>query len=238
MFRSHLPDRLSDNVADIRSPTLLPGVVPGSVCWEGSSQGVWSHGSCGQGSWLRNVDDHLPCCYLLQPHHRLDHLLHLRRVHISATLDWLWHIRSHQSELFLGEVSLLVLKNILNKIIFLQRHQEEACFNASSTATFWNKTCTEVEDVCSFFDANDEKWENMTLSLSGNLDNQGRAMCTNGTNDFKLNKVEYKLWPQGTFISLLLLLYKSFTAEKQWLSHSFDCYVQVNSNVMQWLINK
>jgi len=91
------------------------------------------------------------------------------------------------------------------------RHQEEACFNASSTATFWNKTCTEVEDVCSFFDANDEKWENMTLSLSGNLDNQGRAMCTNGTNDFKLNKVYSRVSPSEDYYKRTMLGLESDT---------------------------
>jgi len=91
------------------------------------------------------------------------------------------------------------------------RHQEEACFNASSTATFWNKTCTEVEDVCSFFDANDKKWENMTLSLSGNLDNQGRAMCTNGTYDFKLNKVYSRVSPSEDYYKRTMLGLESDT---------------------------
>ena len=35
------------------------------------------------GTWLWNAFHHIPGGYLLQPHHRLDHLLHLRRLHLG-----------------------------------------------------------------------------------------------------------------------------------------------------------
>ena len=60
-----------------------------------------------------------------------------------------------------------------------QRDQELACFNASTTDTFWNKGCTPVEEVCAHFN----------FTRVGERDDSGRLTCFNGTQDVDLNNV-------------------------------------------------
>ena len=60
-----------------------------------------------------------------------------------------------------------------------QRDQELACFNASDSSTFWNKTCTPVQQLCTHFNFSD----------IGERDESMRLTCNNGTHDIDLNNV-------------------------------------------------
>ena len=60
-----------------------------------------------------------------------------------------------------------------------QRDQELACFNGSDRNTFWNKTCTPVQQLCLHFNFTD----------IGERDESRRLTCNNGTHDVDLNKV-------------------------------------------------
>ena len=80
--RSDFPHRLPDHVVGVGPPALLPGALTGPVGGQGTSEGLRSDGPHCQGSRLRNVNDQFPRRDLLQPHHCLDHLLHICRVHL------------------------------------------------------------------------------------------------------------------------------------------------------------
>ena len=70
-----------------------------------------------------------------------------------------------------------------------QREQAMQCYNSTSgQETFWNKTCTPVADLCQFFNMTLSETElNETLGLDMKMN---EAMCSNGTEDFQLNKVK------------------------------------------------
>jgi solute carrier family 6 amino acid transporter-like protein 5/7/9/14 len=75
-----------------------------------------------------------------------------------------------------------------------QRDQEMACFNQSDSLTYWDKQCTEVEQLCSSF--------NMTL---GERDEDNRLMCNNGTQDQLLNKVYRRVSPSEDYFKRTML---------------------------------
>ena len=60
--------------------------------------------------------------------------------------------------------------------------QEERCFNASDSDTFWNRGCTSVDEVCRQFD----------FTVSDEREDSGVLMCKNETDyPFKLNSVRH-----------------------------------------------
>merc|ERR1711953_1104661 len=76
-----------------------------------------------------------------------------------------------------------------------QRDQELACFNASTTDTFWNKECTPVEEVCAHFN----------FSRVGERDESGRLTCFNGTQDVDLNNVYARVSPSEDYFKRTML---------------------------------
>ena len=61
--------------------------------------------------------------------------------------------------------------------------QEQTCFNASDSDTFWNRGCTAVEDVCNEFN----------FTLSDQREKSGVLMCKNETGSYKLNTVKNRV---------------------------------------------
>merc|ERR1711953_1158475 len=76
-----------------------------------------------------------------------------------------------------------------------QRDQELACFNASTTDTFWNKGCTPVEEVCAHFN----------FTRVGERDESGRLTCFNGTQDVDLNNVYARVSPSEDYFKRTML---------------------------------
>merc|ERR1712165_626601 len=76
-----------------------------------------------------------------------------------------------------------------------QRDQELACFNASDSSTFWNKTCTPVQQLCLHFN----------FSRVGERDNSGRLTCFNGTQDVDLNNVYARVSPSEDYFKRTIL---------------------------------
>ena len=103
--RCDIPDSIPDHVVDIWSSTFLPRAFPGSVRSQGTPESVWQNGSCRQGPRVRHVDDQLPRGHLLQPHHCLDHLLHLCWLHFWTALDLLWKHKFYKCQLFSSEIN-------------------------------------------------------------------------------------------------------------------------------------
>merc|ERR1712165_137668 len=76
-----------------------------------------------------------------------------------------------------------------------QRDQELACFNASDSSTFWNKTCTPVHQLCTHFNFTD----------IGERDESMRLTCNNGTHDIDLNNVYARVSPSEDYFKRTML---------------------------------
>merc|ERR1712141_468522 len=76
-----------------------------------------------------------------------------------------------------------------------QRDQELACFNASDSSTFWNKTCTPVQQLCTHFNFTD----------IGERDESMRLTCNNGTHDIDLNNVYARVSPSEDYFKRTML---------------------------------
>merc|ERR1712165_676236 len=76
-----------------------------------------------------------------------------------------------------------------------QRDQELACFNASDSSTFWNKTCTPVHQLCTHFNFTD----------IGERDESMRLTCFNGTQDVDLNNVYARVSPSEDYFKRTML---------------------------------
>ena len=91
-----------------------------------------------------------------------------------------------------------------------QRDQAFQCSNTSlGQDTFWNKTCTPVKEVCSFFNmtlSEKELLENITLDM--NTESMEMkipdSMCNNGTHDIKLNTVNLR---RGHLVIVILMVF-------------------------------
>ena len=64
--------------------------------------------------------------------------------------------------------------------------QEETCFNASNSDTFWNRGCTSVDEVCRQFNftVSDEREDSEIFG-----EGSGVFKCKNETGSYKLNTV-------------------------------------------------
>merc|ERR1719489_592430 len=76
-----------------------------------------------------------------------------------------------------------------------QRDQELACFNSSSSDTFWNKQCTSVREVC----------ENFGMTEGLERDEDGRLQCNNGTTNIHLNRVYPRVSPSEDYYKRTML---------------------------------
>jgi solute carrier family 6 amino acid transporter-like protein 5/7/9/14 len=85
-----------------------------------------------------------------------------------------------------------------------QREQAMQCYNSTSgQQTFWNKTCTPVAELCQFFNMTLSETElNETLGLDMKMN---EAMCSNGTEDFQLNKVYKRVSPSEDYYKRTML---------------------------------
>jgi len=74
--------------------------------------------------------------------------------------------------------------------------QEERCFNASDSDTFWNRGCTSVDEVCRQFD----------FTVSDEREDSGVLMCKNETDyPFKLNSVYKRVSPSEDYFKRTML---------------------------------
>eukprot|EP00092_Neocalanus_flemingeri_P075448 GFUD01093460.1.p1 GENE.GFUD01093460.1~~GFUD01093460.1.p1 ORF type:complete len:649 (+),score=144.83 GFUD01093460.1:184-2130(+) len=76
-----------------------------------------------------------------------------------------------------------------------QRDQELACFNSSSSDTFWDKKCTSVSDVCL----------NFNMTEADERDDTNRLMCYNGTDNIVLNRVYPRVSPSEDYYKRTML---------------------------------
>merc|ERR1712186_116752 len=76
-----------------------------------------------------------------------------------------------------------------------QRDQELACFNASDSSTFWNKTCTPVHQLCTHFN----------YTSVGEKDDMNRLTCFNGTHNVDLNNVYSRVSPSEDYFKRTML---------------------------------
>jgi len=77
-----------------------------------------------------------------------------------------------------------------------QKQQELDCFNTSDSSTYWNKQCTDVDELCRNF--------NMSLTLNKRDDND-RLMCNNGTHDLLQNQVYQRISPSEDYFKRTML---------------------------------
>jgi len=75
-----------------------------------------------------------------------------------------------------------------------QKDQELACYNQSTSLTYWNKQCTEVDVLCKNFD--------LTMGLR---DKNDRLTCNNGTHDLILNQVYNRTSPSEDYFKRTML---------------------------------
>jgi len=85
----------------------------------------------------------------------------------------------------------------LTSVNCFQRTQEQNCFNSSSgTQTWWNKTCTDVDEVCQHFG----------FELSDERNNEtDRALCQNATGSYDLNIVYKRVTPSEDYFKRTML---------------------------------
>merc|ERR1711970_1505577 len=76
-----------------------------------------------------------------------------------------------------------------------QRDQEMACFNTSTSDTFWNKQCTPVEELCLHFN----------YTRVGERDDSERLTCFNGTHNVDLNNVYARVSPSEDYFKRTML---------------------------------